>query len=256
MLHLITDPRSFIYNRLSPMLARPAVEGLTGRDQYGRKVSLGETAETTALGATPIAIQAGAKEAVHALRGEERGTGPGVLEGVVKSFLQNFGIQYGKEDSKAMDMLKKARQEEAVPLSPEEQLRVRFMNDVRSRMRRADQFQKTGDDASYQSEIKAANAALATGYNRKIISDKDAERINGDWQEDPRVHSFDGLRDWHSAVKVFAAGTPDEQKLWKDSLEKKINAEIAKDPRRIDDIIAEVQQRFGSSATLVTNRKE
>jgi lipopolysaccharide export LptBFGC system permease protein LptF len=119
------------------------------------------------------------------------------------------------------------------------------MNDVRSRLRRADQFQKSGDDQGYQSEIKAANAALASGYTKRVLSDKDVEKISGDWQADPRVHSFDGLRDWHSAVKVYAAGTPEEQQLWRESLEKKINSEIAKDPRKQDDILAEVQQRFG-----------
>ena len=35
--HLLTDPRSFVYNRLNPIYGRGAVEAVTGRDRYGRK---------------------------------------------------------------------------------------------------------------------------------------------------------------------------------------------------------------------------
>jgi hypothetical protein len=164
---------------------------------------------------------------------------------LLKGPASSSGLWPKTADTPSMRMLKEARRAEAIPLAPDEIQRVRFMNDVRSRLRRADQFQKSGDDQGYQSEIKAANAALASGYTKRVLSDKDVEKISGDWQADPRVHSFDGLRDWHSAVKVYAAGTPEEQQLWRESLEKKINSEIAKDPRKQDDILAEVQQRFG-----------
>jgi len=164
---------------------------------------------------------------------------------LLKGPASSSGLWPKTADTPSMRMLKEARRAEAIPLAPDEIQRVRFMNDVRSRLRRADQLQKSGDDQGYQSEIKAANAALASGYTKRVLSDKDVEKISGDWQADPRVHSFDGLRDWHSAVKVYAAGTPEEQQLWRESLEKKINSEIAKDPRKQDDILAEVQQRFG-----------
>lgn len=37
IIHLVVDPRSFIYHRLNPTIARTLVEALTGRDQYGKE---------------------------------------------------------------------------------------------------------------------------------------------------------------------------------------------------------------------------
>jgi hypothetical protein len=37
IIHLLSDPRSFTSNRLNPALTRPAMEAVTGRDQWGRK---------------------------------------------------------------------------------------------------------------------------------------------------------------------------------------------------------------------------
>jgi hypothetical protein len=39
LVHAMTDPRSFAYNRLNPLLIRPAIEALYHKDQTGRNVS-------------------------------------------------------------------------------------------------------------------------------------------------------------------------------------------------------------------------
>jgi hypothetical protein len=56
ILHLFTDPRGFFYNRLSP-IGRAAVEGITGRDQYGRKQSVTQQAKDFVGEALPIPFQ-------------------------------------------------------------------------------------------------------------------------------------------------------------------------------------------------------
>jgi hypothetical protein len=56
ILHLFTDPRGFFYNRLSP-IGRAAVEGTTGRDQYGRKQSVTQQAKDFVGEALPIPFQ-------------------------------------------------------------------------------------------------------------------------------------------------------------------------------------------------------
>lgn len=55
--HAIHDPRSFIYNRLNPAFVRPLIEGLTGRDQFGRIRDWPQTLKDWAVGSLPIAGQ-------------------------------------------------------------------------------------------------------------------------------------------------------------------------------------------------------
>jgi hypothetical protein len=55
--HLIRDPRNFASMRLSPVVTKPLLEGLTGRDEFGRPISLGQVAGDTVKGAIPISFQ-------------------------------------------------------------------------------------------------------------------------------------------------------------------------------------------------------
>jgi hypothetical protein len=55
--HLLTDPRSFVYNRLNPLYGRGAIEAVTGRDAFGRKRTAAEIARDVAKGGVPIAAQ-------------------------------------------------------------------------------------------------------------------------------------------------------------------------------------------------------
>jgi hypothetical protein len=57
LLHLLTDPRSFAYNRLNPLITKPAIEGILGRDQYGRQRNAVQQLRDIALGAIPIPFQ-------------------------------------------------------------------------------------------------------------------------------------------------------------------------------------------------------
>lgn len=56
-LHLVTDPRGFIYNRLNPLTTRPAIEFLSGRDQYGRQKSFPHQAKDLAKSTLPFGVQ-------------------------------------------------------------------------------------------------------------------------------------------------------------------------------------------------------
>lgn len=57
IMHLFTDPRGFVYNRLNPIYGKAAIEGITGRDQYGRKQSVMQQAKDVLGGGLPIPIQ-------------------------------------------------------------------------------------------------------------------------------------------------------------------------------------------------------
>ena len=55
--HFIQDPRSFAYYRLNPAITKPAIEMMTGRDQFGRKRDVTEQMKDWATSAVPIAGQ-------------------------------------------------------------------------------------------------------------------------------------------------------------------------------------------------------
>jgi hypothetical protein len=57
IIHLISDPRSFSYHRLSPIVGRGLVEGITGRDSRGVKKDPGEQAVDMAKNIVPISFK-------------------------------------------------------------------------------------------------------------------------------------------------------------------------------------------------------
>jgi hypothetical protein len=57
LLHLVTDPRGFIYNRLNPLTTRPAVEYLSGRDQFGRQKTVMDQTKDVVKSVAPFAAQ-------------------------------------------------------------------------------------------------------------------------------------------------------------------------------------------------------
>lgn len=57
ILHAVTDPRGFIYNRLNPLTTRPVVEFLSGRDQMGRQKSTFSQVKDLGKSALPFGVQ-------------------------------------------------------------------------------------------------------------------------------------------------------------------------------------------------------
>jgi hypothetical protein len=55
--HLVSDPRSFIYHRLNPFTTRPLIEGITGRDDFGRRKGFGEQTMDLAKTLVPLPAQ-------------------------------------------------------------------------------------------------------------------------------------------------------------------------------------------------------
>jgi hypothetical protein len=58
MLHAMTDPRGFIYNRLNPLIARTGAEAVLGRDSQGRKVDAQQEVHDLLRNILPIPGQA------------------------------------------------------------------------------------------------------------------------------------------------------------------------------------------------------
>lgn len=100
LLHLLQDTRLFFYHRLNPMTLKPGLEALTGRDEFGRKRTVGEEAKDYLRGFAPIPIQA-------PLEGQGRG--------LWESILQSLGITEQKYRS-AAERLAIQRARDMMPL--------------------------------------------------------------------------------------------------------------------------------------------
>jgi hypothetical protein len=57
LVHAIAEPRDFVTGRLNPLTVKPAIEGLTGRDQFGRKVTGPQEVRDIARNVAPIGAQ-------------------------------------------------------------------------------------------------------------------------------------------------------------------------------------------------------
>jgi hypothetical protein len=57
ILHLVSDPRSFIYHRLNPATTKPLIEAVTGRDVWGRKKDVAGQMGDFAKGFVPLPAQ-------------------------------------------------------------------------------------------------------------------------------------------------------------------------------------------------------
>lgn len=57
LLHVMSDPEGFLRNRVNPLTIRPLVEGLTGRDQMGRRADIGTQISDEFRNVVPIAAQ-------------------------------------------------------------------------------------------------------------------------------------------------------------------------------------------------------
>lgn len=60
--HLITDPQSYIRNRLNPLYLRPALEAITGRDAFGRKRTKMQQLTDEAKQVIPISLRGGVEK--------------------------------------------------------------------------------------------------------------------------------------------------------------------------------------------------
>ena len=70
MFHLFTDPRSYIYHRLSPLVSN-GIEHLTKRDSFGRPVGWKQEVIDLLMQPVPILLQTGAEEISHKFLGTQ-----------------------------------------------------------------------------------------------------------------------------------------------------------------------------------------
>lgn len=102
ILHLAKDWRSFIYHRLNPMTARNVFEGLTGRDEFGRKRDAVSQLGDSLVGVAPIPIQSSIRKGAESVMGREFTSDAKLLD----SLLQSLGVSRKEYRTDAEDKAK------------------------------------------------------------------------------------------------------------------------------------------------------
>ena len=243
ILHLATDPNSFILNRLSPMLARPLYELLSRRDLYDRRTTALETLGTTAMGATPIAVQDALRGGVRQLMGENQGAAPGFAESIAKSFLQNFGVQMRRDYSPAELKLKQYAADAAPSGGYSKQTiqAARTRGELMGRLKKANDLKAAGDMAGYQKEASAIAGAVRTAKTRGWITDDDIGKVKSEWNIDPLVKSFkDGRLDFDKKLDVWGSASKEQRATLKETMKEALAREIEKHPEQRDELLARV----------------
>ncbi len=245
ILHLVTDPNSFILNRLSPMLARPLYEILSRRDIYDRRTTLPETLGTTMMGATPIAVQDALRGGVRELMGKNQGAAPGFAESIAKSFLQNFGVQMRRDFSPAELKLKQYAADMAPSggYSKKTIQAARTRGELMGRLKKANELKASGDMAGYQKELAAVAGAVRTAKERGWITDDDIGKVKSEWNLDPLVKSFkDGRLDFDKKLDVWSSASKEQRAILKETMREALANEIEKHPNQRDDLLARVAE--------------
>lgn len=122
IIHLITDPRGFIYNRLNPMTVRPVVEYLNGRDQFGRQKTPKSQVKDLAKSVLPFGVQ-------KIIQTPD--------ESWLNSILSSFGIVTSNYRSPAEEMTHKLllRNIPDMPDDPEKQAQSRSIHQLEEAIR-------------------------------------------------------------------------------------------------------------------------
>ncbi len=99
IMHMLTDPRSFVWNRLNPMLTRIGMEAGTGRDQWGHERSGMQQVEDIGRNVLPIPVQGipGLRTSREETNAEAVGRAMGFTELPNRTDAEKLAMQFGSQ---------------------------------------------------------------------------------------------------------------------------------------------------------------
>jgi preprotein translocase subunit Sss1 len=195
IVHLITDPRSFVYHRLNPSIVKPLIEYLTGRDQFGRRRDMGEQIKDYFTGAVPIPAQGLFNKKEHTL---------------MDTILGSLGVSSWKSKSKAERLMADLQHSEThMDLSPKD----------RAKAARRYQLMDLWDDGKKDRFKAELNTALAD----KILTHEDAVKMKKELKLAPFPRGFKRVP-LGVGIHVYNVATPEEKKVLRPLLKKKFAA--------------------------------
>lgn len=219
--HAVSDFKGFMYNRLNPVLVKPAIEALTGRDQQGFERGPSAQVRDFFTGVSPVGFQRAFKDPT--ISGWE-------------SFVSGFGLSshayHTKAEQTALSfmMADLPRGEKGA----EEEARLQALSSIRRAAQR-------GSD-------KEVSQALDHALDKGLISDADADALykNAGGEYLPQLVKRLSAE---NAMEVFRRANPAERDMIEDMVHEKVDAALAsKSPAIQKRIEKESNELFEKSA--------
>lgn len=218
ILHAVTDPRGFIYNRLNPLTTRPIVEYLSGRDQFGRQKTMLSQVKDLGKSALPFALQKGIQTSD---------------ESWLNSILTSTGLEARNYRTPTEEAVHKLylRHIPDLPDDPEKQAETRHLRQLEDKVRSGHMSPSDVWDQVSAGKISAEQAS-------RTIKRAQKSRLQLEF-------SSLGLRD---AIKVFKDATPVEQAELFPEMEKKrtLVAELPADDR--EKVVDEINELLAANS--------
>lgn len=200
IIHLFSDPRSFVYHRLNPSTLKPMVEALSQRDVYGRKRNLGEQVGDYFKGVVPIPLQ-------HMVSQGERT--------LLQSAIQTVGGTSWKDKTKADQIIGDYFGTQArLNLPPKER-------ELMQKKRELVKLKENGEPGEFERKLKASTDL--TPRQKTNLKKRAA---------DEKKYLFNQIKDLDEAIKAYQVGTEEEKALYGPLLRRKINNLIDRDPKK------------------------
>jgi len=193
--HAFTDPRSFAANRLNPIVTRPAIESLSGKDQSGRNASYDRQLADLFKNITPISAQG------ILFRRPDQTVGSQMLRGVGIGTTPNRSVA----EQKAIELSSARGAQGAIPQGELE--RHQLANQLTDQLRNG--------------KIQRSQIGQAVKDGRITLDT--AQRIIRNAAMPPLMAHTAGL-DLKSFMDVFEVATPNEQAVLRPEFLKKVQA--------------------------------
>lgn len=196
LIHLVTDPRSFVYHRLNPTVARPFIEAVTGRDVFGRKRDITEQAQDFFVSHVPIPIQGKFNKSEQSL---------------MVTALQSIGVsswQHRTDAEKAM---------------MDWHMQWARLNVTDPKKKEAMKYERQALEHFDKGEDDKANKLLDKAVAKGVMPESKAEAVGKKADIPKLIRSYKSITDIDEQVKIFKMANEDEKALFEPILQKRLS---------------------------------
>ena len=222
IVHLISDPRSFVYHRLNPVFIRPIMEAITGRDQYGHFKTTSEQITDYVTGFVPIPLQG--------LSDPEKK--------IWESFLTSIGAStYKTKTGFEKTLTDKVRNRITVTMTPESREHYLLINQYSNQWRDA---------------LKDGNKVEISELKKKILADAEAGKLYKedvvkiiDYVQHDKVERIAKQATAEELVDAWSEATESQKVQYEPILKEKI-FNLRKDhPERFKELLPKIKKAVG-----------
>lgn len=214
LIHLFSDPRSFVYHRLNPSILKPLVEFLSQRDVYGRKRTMGEQVGDYFKGVVPIPLQYKVSEGERTL---------------LQSLIQTMGGTSWKYKSDLDKIMQEYSEKHAMlNLDPEEREKGKLKRKTQDLVREGKHPEAMDKmrEAIKTNQLDVDTAVKWLEEGTEPIKEVQFKRLPLDW-----------------AAKAMLKATPDEDKMLMPLLVDKIDRAKDKDLEKAGPLIKQLIEK-------------